>query len=299
MKVLNISEDRFNSLEKFQLADDISNMESELFVFVEKNKWLKRNLLLKKLFLNSGTTFSNKLFTINELIDKKEVINIEEFVMPEKLISVSGNIVGFTMPLINNINFKHILNSNYVSNEQKIEYFIEIGQLLERMKNVRRYTGIKDFYLGDIHENNFILNKDNGKINVVDLDSCKINGNNNFISKYLYQSDSIINVSKYISLDNPYGIRGLYQIDENTDLFCYVMMILNYISGINIVNLSIDEYYDFLDYLHTIGVSSELIDIFSLVYIEKDNVNPYEYLDELSKVVGRSHSNVYKLVKNK
>lgn len=299
MKVLNISENRFNSLERFELADDISNMESELFVFVEKNKWLKRKLLLKKLLLNSGTTFSNKLFTLNELIDKREVINIDEFVMPEKLISVSGKIVGFTMPLVDNINFKHILNSNYVSNKQKIQYFVEIGQLLERMKNVRKYSSIKDFYLGDIHENNFILNKDNGKINVVDLDSCKINGNNNFTSKYLFQSDNIINVSKYISLDNPYGIKGWYQIDENTDLFCYIMMILNYLSGINVVDLTIDEYYNYLEYLHSIGVSYELIDLLSLIYIEKDNENPYEYLDELTNIVGRSNYNVYKLTKKK
>lgn len=60
-----------------------------------------------------------------------------------------------------------------------------------------------------------------------------------------------------------------------------------------------DEFYDYLSYLHSLGISYELIDMFALVYTEHENISPYEYLDELSSVVGRSHYNVYKMLKKK
>lgn len=299
MRVMNISEKRFKELVPLELPEDIYNMESDLYIIEEKTKWLKRKYILKKFCNDVDTVFSNKLYTINELIGKKDEIGIEELIMPEKLISVYGKIVGYTMPLIDNINFKHVLTSIKFSNEQKIAYFKEIGEILNKMKKVRQYTSITDFYLNDLHENNFILNKNTGRINVVDMDSCKINGNSTFISRYLFPFSPISDVSKYVQLEQIQSVGGVYKIDENTDLFCYIVMILNYLSGTKITSLSIDEYYDYLSYLHSIGVSYELIDMFALVYTGHDNVNPYEYLDELVNVVGRSSYKVYEYIKKK
>ena len=55
-------------------------------------------------------------------------------------------------------------------------------------------------------------------------------------------------------------------------------MLLNYLSRINVVELSIDEFYDYLEYLHSIGVSYELIDMIALIYTEHDNINIYDGL---------------------
>ena len=299
MHVMNISEKRFKGLKPLDLPNDIYNMESDMYIIEEKSKWVKQKYLLKRLCNDDDTIFSNKLYTINELIYRKEEIDIEELVMPEKLVSIHGKIVGFTMPLVDNINFKHVLASFEFSNEQKIGYFKEIGEILQKMKNVRKYTSVSDFYLNDLHENNFILNKDTGRINVVDMDSCRINGNSTFISRYLFPFSPISDVSKYVPIEQFQSVGGIYKIDENTDLFCYIVMILNYLSGIKVTNLSVDEYYDYLTYLHGIGVSYELIDMLALIYTEKDNVNPYEYLDELTNVIGRSNYKVYELVKKK
>jgi len=298
MRVMNISEKKFDSLKPLELQNDIFNTESELYIIEDKNKWAKRQSVLKKLYINSGTVFSNKLYTVNELIDNKDKINIDELVMPEYIVTIYGKIVGFTVPYVDNINFKHVLDSMEFTNSQKIDYFKQIGQILHEMANVREYTPVKDFYLNDLHENNLIYNKKTGKINVVDLDSCKIGDNFPFVSKYLSPLSPINGVNKYKKLNINY-IGGFFIPNENTDLFCYIVMILNYLYGGRITSLSIEEYYDYLTYLRSIGVSYELVDKFSLIYTEKNNENIYEYLDELVNVIGRSNQHVYEYVKKK
>ena len=78
-----------------------------------------------------------------------------------------------------NLSYRYVLNSNLYSFSEKIECFKQIGLILDKMKNVRDNTNIKDFYLCDLYTDNFILNTDTNRINVIDMDSCKINGNNN------------------------------------------------------------------------------------------------------------------------
>lgn len=295
MKVLNMSSNSFNELKLFSLPSNVFKNEGDLFVFEENGN----KHLIKKLHKHSGTVFSNKLYTINELIDKKEQIGIKELVFPERLIAVHNKIIGFSMPLIDNINFQTILDSSEFSVEQKIKYFKEIGEILEKMRNIRENTPLEDFYLNDMHENNFILNKETGKINVVDLDSCKINSNLTFGSRYLSLFAPISNVSKYKQDDDSISIGAYFKVNQNTDYYCYTLMILNYLFGGMVIKLNIEQFYDYLSYLHSIGISNELIDVFSLIYMEKDNVNPYEYLDELVNVVDKCHCNAYRLNRKK
>ena len=143
------------------------------------------------MYLTNGLVFGNKLQTINSLIDNKNKINIEEIVFPEKIAIVDSQIVGFTMPLIESINLKQALMSN-IPNETKIAYLKQIGEILEKMRLVREYTEISEFFINDLHESNFIVDKE-GTVKAIDIDSCKINGNQAFNSKYL-SSKSFINV---------------------------------------------------------------------------------------------------------
>lgn len=194
--------------------------------------------------------------------------------MPEKLAIVNGTVVGFTMPFIENINFDLILKDASISNSQKIEYFRQIGSILEKMKNVTRNTSISDFYLNDLHEANFILNLDTLKMNVVDIDSCKINGNKTFASKYLRSLNRMNSWPvKYKVVDENIVAT------ENTDLYCYIVMILNFLYKGNITELSISEFFLYLDYLRSLGLPYEILECFSKIYENTDNQNICEYLD--------------------
>lgn len=297
MQVVNFKQREFENFKPLDLPSNIFNTEAEMFVIPEKNKWTRKQTILKKLYVDMGETFSNKLYTIHELLDKKDIIGIDELVMPEALATVNGELVGFTMPYVPNINFQAVLNSKEVTTTQKIAYLKEVGELLEKIKAVRKYTEVKDFYLNDIHENNFILNKETGKINAVDLDSCKIGNNLTAAARYLTPISQLPYITKYKTLEHSVG--GVYEVSENTEIYCYVVMIFNFFFGSNIGKISIGDFYVYLDYLAKIGVSKEFLDKVSYIYVGKNNENPWEYLEELAPFYGRAHQNVFELVRKK
>lgn len=292
MIVQNISEKKLSFLEKLKLPSNVLNTESEIFIFESKNKWDKNKKVFKKLYVDEGEVFGNKLYTINEEINKKDDIAMEELILPEQLVSVKSKISGFTMPYVESINLKTILDSCEFTTKEKLLYLKQVGEILEKIKKVRVYKNVSNFYLNDLHASNFILNKQTSRINVVDMDSCRIGNNMSVPSKYLNKNAFISEVPKYKKVSN--NIGGIYEADENTDLYCYTMMILEYLYGDKLTNLSIGDYYVYLEYLSSLGVSKGLLDKFALIYSSKDNENPYEYLPSLEEFYGKTSNWAFK-----
>ena len=296
MKVISISKKRFENLEKYQLPSSIFNSESVLYTLPIKNRWETINKILKRLYVTNGPLFGNKLETINSLIDLQEEINIPEIVFPEKLAVVNYEVVGYTMEQIDSINLETALRNDDIDAKTKIKYLHQIGEILEKMSNVRKFSQVKDFYLNDIHENNFIVETSSDSIRVVDIDSCKINGNFTFGSRYLSPMSMANNITKYKHETN--GICGGFFIPtEDTELYCYIIMILNTLYGGGFNRVSLEEFYNYLEYLNSIGVSLELVDKFEKIVSNTHNENPYEFLDELIPIYGRAHQNVYRRIK--
>ena len=293
MKTIEISKNRFKELKPYVLPNEVFNTEASMYVLPGKQAWLKELKLLKKFYLTNGPVFGNKLSTLNSLVDLQDTIGMEELVFPEKLASVSHQLVGFTMPLIDATNLKVILNDKSVPIPQKIAYLKEVGSILRKMQDVRKNNATKDFYLNDMHEGNFVLNKETGKINVVDLDSASIGSNMPFCSKYLSPSSPISTLEqKYKRSTMP--CTGIFIPDENSDLYCYNMMILNFIFGDDYVHrLPQEVYYSYMDYLRKIGMPRELVDIFAKVYYYSNNENPDYLLDSLEPYVYRAYKHVF------
>lgn len=282
MEVVNITKNGLKKLKKVSLGYGILNTEADLFIMKTKDKWNIEYKMLKTLFCTEGANFSNKLFTINELIDNRSVINIDELVLPEKLLIVDGQVNGFIMPYIENTNFEEILNDINISNLQKIEYFKQISHILHKMDNLRNNSDITDFYLNDLHASNFILNKKTGKINVVDLDSCKINGNKPFAAKYLTPFSPISSMKAKYRVNKEINFLGYIIPDKNTDLYCYIMTLMNFLFKGRISSLGRDNYYLYLEYLRSINYPYELLDKLSKIYEYVDNEEIGDELDLLT-----------------
>lgn len=282
MEVVNITKNGLKKLKKVSLGYGILNTEADLFIMKTKDKWNIEYKMLKTLFCTEGANFSNKLFTINELIDNRSVINIDELVLPEKLLIVDGQVNGFIMPYIENTNFEEILNDINISNLQKIEYFKQISHILHKMDNLRNNSDITDFYLNDLHASNFILNKKTGKINVVDLDSCKINGNKPFAAKYLTPFSPISSMKAKYRVNKEINFLGYIIPDKNTDLYCYIMTLMNFLFKGRIGSLGRDKYYLYLEYLRSINYPYELLDKLSKIYEYVDNEEIGDELDLLT-----------------
>ena len=95
------------------------------------------------------------------------------------------------------------------------------------------------------------------------------------------------------------SVGGVYEVSENTEIYCYIVMIFKLFFGDNIGRISISEYFVYLEYLMKLGVSKELIDKLSYIYMNRSNENPYEYLEELLPYYGRTSKNVFNLVRKK
>ena len=279
MKITNISEKKLKNLKKLELPSNVLVTESEIYIYEQKEKWTKNKEVFKKLFITEGEIFSNKLYTVNELIEKQDQINIQELIYPKRLMAVKGKISGFTYPYIDNINLEEVLDSEEFTFKQKLIYLKEIGEILEKMKKVREYKNIKNFYLNDLHTSNFILNKQTGKINAVDLDSVKISNNLAQASKYLTKTSTIINVPKYEKDKN--NIGGVFKINENTELYCYIGVIFKFLFKTKLERISPAKFYMYLERLNNLHIEKEILDNFQTIYLDKKNKNPYELLEQL------------------
>lgn len=282
MKIINISERKLADLPKIEISNNVLNTEGTLYKYSSKVKWNNNLYALKIYHESSGERFSNKLYTINELINKKDIINIDEIVMPTSLVSVSSEVRGYIMPYIENKNLVDVIKSEEYSKNEIVEYLKQIGIILEKLKVVRKHTEIKNIYLNDLHEGNFIIDENN-KVKAIDIDSCKIGINLPACSRYLSPYSEIYDVKKYRKAKKN-AAGGIYVVDENTDLYCYSVIILNYLYGDKITKMSLQEYYSYLEYLKIIGIDSNLLGIFYNLYTEVPNKNPLYYLDNLKEL---------------
>lgn len=277
MQIINMSKTKLNSLEPLILPKNVTSTECELF----KYPYYGKEKLLKKLHRTDGIIFANKLYTIEALNANKDSMP-SNFVLPESLVSINKKIEAFTMKYIKGINLSVILNNPDITYEEKIHYLKSIGRILEQMQNIRKYTNLNNFYLGNIHEDNFLVERDKQEIYIVDLDSCKIAGNKSFPGRYLTNSSLIkYNNTKYQTLSQTDDLAD-YKIDENTDIYCYIIMILNYLYDGRVDRLSLDKFYDFINYLEDIKVNIELIECFNKIIVGGNNINPCNYLDTLT-----------------
>ena len=277
MQIINMSKTKLNSLEPLILPKNVTSTECELF----KYPYYGKEKLLKKLHRTDGIIFANKLYTIEALNANKDSMP-SNFVLPESLVSINKKIEAFTMKYIKGINLSVILNNPDITYEEKIHYLKSIGRILEQMQNIRKYTNLNNLYLGDIHEDNFLVERDKQEIYIVDLDSCKIAGNKSFPGRYLTNSSLIkYNNTKYQTLSQTDDLAD-YKIDENTDIYCYIIMILNYLYDGRVDRLSLDKFYDFINYLEDIKVNIELIECFNKIVVGGNNINPCNYLDTLT-----------------
>lgn len=298
MENINFRMRDFRKLKELRVDKKVLNTEAQLFLLPLSNKWFTNYKLLKRFYNIMGKYFSNKLYTINELVNLKEKIDvdkIDELILPESLFSIDGVVCGYMMPYIESINLKTIMVDKNIDIHIKVEYLKKIGLLLEKMQTIRKYTNVKDMYLNDIHESNFIIDKKTKKLYLVDMDSVKIGTNVPSIAKYLSPFSKINEVSKYQRYPKEDG--SFIIPDQNTEIYCYIIMIFNLFFGTNVGNLSMGEFYNYLEYLAKIGVDSEFLKKVSYIYSGHDNVNPYNYLDDFTKFYGQTSQKVYELVR--
>lgn len=294
METISISHKKFKELENLELDSSILNTEGKLYFIKDKNKWNTNMKLVKRFYNDFGIGFGNKLLTINSLADQKDTIGIDELVLPEKLVVSNSKVIGYTMDYIDGTNLSLLLKDPKLSREKAISYLKQIGVILEKIEKLNEYEKVNNFHLNDIHEGNFVVDKED-TVHVVDMDSCRIDNNIPCIAKYLTPYSQVeLFPNKYSQKTGKNSI-GFIMPDNNSDLYCYNVMILNYLYQDRITMLGMKEYYEYLNYLRSINFPYELLDSFSRLFENTNNTNPYELLDLIPSDKGRAIKKVYDL----
>lgn len=133
-----------------------------------------------------------------------------------------------------------------------------------------------------------------GKINVVDMDSCKINGNKPFVSKYLTPLSPIVDMPSKYKINTEEQFPGYIVADRNSDLYCYNIMVLNFLYKDRITRLSREAFFLYLEYLIHIGLPFEFVSKVAKIYEYADNENIGEYLGYIDdKILKKSRKEVF------
>lgn len=215
------------------------------------------------------------------------------FVIPKFLVLLDNKDLYMAMDYVNGNNLGDVLKDKSINICDKKIYLSYIGNTLEEMKCMRANPLLSDFCLGDLHEDNFIVSND--KLYTIDLDDIKIDSISP-VSSYLQVGTlfSYFHTDKYIVEEyNSYFVK--YKVDYNTDMYCYIMVILNFLYGDNVNNMNIKEFYCYLDYLDRLGINGSLLECFNSISSSDDNINPMNYIDSLtSNQIYRARKIVYK-----
>ncbi len=294
MEVISLSQKQLDSLTRLSLSHEITNTESEIYILDHgRNKYSNDNLLLKKLYITCGSSMANKLYNVSLLGDNKDEIGVDELVIPKHLVAIKRQISAFTIPNIEGVNLGTLLHNTKIPNQEKIEYLYKIGKLLKRTKKLKIQN--LPFHFGDLHEYNFLLGND-GKTYAVDLDSCYLNTSNPQPSYYLTVNKNLSCFpTKYKANSD-----GIIYPSYNTDLLCYNMIILNTIGRDKISSFDMSTYYEYTNYLKSLGFGKDIIHCFHNIYSSAKNINPCEYLDQIPEdKIGEAGAKIFKLKKEK
>lgn len=268
MEKLYLSENELNSLPIFL---NPGTMEAKILQY--------RSTELIKYFYNCS---DNKRLTL-ELLDSyhQELSLVKEFLLYKKEVVTHGDIKGIVIDKGYSYSLKQYIELPTTSFHDKILVLKNIGNVLERLHYLRIQENLlTNFFIGDIHEGNILVNPETKEIQFIDLDSCKIGNNKAFLAKYLQFLKTYNYVTLSLSKKYPKYMHT-FSNNENTDLFCFLVIIMKILFSIDIQFMDVPEFYQMIEKLKVQGLPHELYKALYKLYIPCSNTNPYKSLDSI------------------
>ena len=280
MEIVNLRMHNVRKLKYLTLEEGVLNTESCILVLNRKHA--KGIIQEAKAFKYLDAQDDNKVMAKKTAtvmaLDASSYKEIDELVIPDTIVVVDGKIAGFGMPLIkDHRNLGIIINNDDVRLRTKLRYLKEIGALIDR---VQKQDDEYSINFGDLNEFNFIVGTDD-HVRAVDLDSSYIgSGTPTYTAYYLLKNPYIKQVPE------KYQITKSNQVipSDNSDLYCYNMILLYAMSGVDMFKKEIPTYYGYTAYLKELGLPNDLIRCFNDIYTPAPNTNPKDMLDELNNV---------------
>ena len=287
MKKINFTKEELNNLEKLHLV--VGTIEKESIMYYSPSN---ENEIIKVY-----NNFDNKLYVMEKLRNTRNLLKyikefeFDELLKPTGIALLDNEIIGIIYPIVEAYTARTYLNLNIVPMKLKIEIIRKIGLLLEKIKNSDSKFNAA---FSDVHADNFLVNDikvdenkniTNLSIMACDTDSMRILDSKGTPGLYLYDSEKLTEFDKY-----KFDSEKIIIPDSNTDIYCYIIIILDFISKSNFAYcLNVDEYNRYIDYLDKLQYDSKLLESFSSIYKNDiDNISPLPYLDSLYNIDEKS-----------
>ena len=277
MDIINLRMREVRKLKTLPIEKGVLNTEALMLILKKKFFSNKVDHVFKYLDAQEDPdVMAKKIFTVTTMNIPNEYQKIDSLVFPDSIIYVDGNIAGFGIPLIrNHKNLGAIINNPSISLDDKLFYLVQLGNIIDKVQ--RTNTDFHRFQFGDLNEYNFVVD-DHMQVKAIDLDSAYLGvGEPLNMAYYLLRNPYIASLSdKYKTTKD-----GIVIPTDDTDLYCYNMIVLNALAKENIYRYDIDTYYSYLEYIRCLGIPKELIEVFHNIYIPKNNSNPKDILFDI------------------
>lgn len=273
MEDIKLSKTEISSLEKLPI--NCTNSEGIFYFYDTENG--KKLIKIIRDFYNRYTQIGLK--NIKILKEYNEILSVAfpEFVLPEALVYIEEKLRGYIMQYITGITLSDYLKKSDIPLEKKLTILKDIGKILEKIFSFNKIP--YNIILGDFHENNIIINNEN-KVKIIDLNGICLNPKDIPNCKYLNMA---VNELRYKKTKYEVNILGEVTPNKDTDIFCYGMMIMNFISQSEFGKLPYYKIKRYLNYLKTIGFPTEFINCIEKLYSSDKNVNPYPYIESITE----------------
>lgn len=276
MKIVNLRMHQLRKLKELVLERGTLNTEA-LMLVLKKNqaKTEKGERMLFKYLdaQDDEKIMGRKMYALNLLNSSEYYKQIKELIIPDTIVVVDNKIAGFALPLIeNHTNLGIFLSKEENNLRKKLEYLKQVGKILHQVQEIKEESFKMNF--GDFNEFNFIIDKSD-IVRAIDLDSVYVGQDEPSHTAYYLLKN------KYLeSIPDKYKLSpsGIMIPNDDTDLYCYNMILLNTLAEEPMYKKDIDTYYKYLYYLKDIGMDKELIKIFYSIYLSKPNRNPLPLL---------------------
>lgn len=248
------------------------NSESTLYIY---NKYLLK--IFKQLY-----NIERKQYTLNALDENRILIkeDLKEILLPVFSFYVDGIYKGFGMKNIPGVSLDYYLKNPHTPFEQKLNALIKLGLFLEKLDNLRKENSFyQNFFINDLHAGNVIVMPDEN-IKIVDVDSFRIDNLKRFPSLYLESIHySLLKIPKY----QKYG--DIVDANRESDIYCYIMIILEFITGKNFSGKNFDIFNYYMRELKENNFPIELIEAFKSIFDNEPNINPCHSLKKIKNQI--------------
>lgn len=279
MKIINLRMHQVRKLKELVLEKGTLNTEALMLILDKKHTNRSEKMVFKYMDAQDDIkVMGRKLYTLNMLNSSEKYMEIDELVIPNTIVIVDNNITGFAMPLIDNhINLGNYLNDEQNSFKSKLEYLKQVGKIINKVERIDDESFKMNF--GDLNEFNFIIDE-NDKVKAVDLDSAYVGQDEPpNTAYYLLKNQYLYSMpDKY-----RYTKSGIIIPNNDSDLYCYNMILLNILADENMYKKDLDIYYKYLAHLKDVGIDSELVKIFNAIYLPMENQNPVHLIKTIKE----------------